>query len=153
MTRTLFIALLLLTAAGSARAADLVVRLDGLPAMPGMIMVGVYGAEDGFVRALELYDSPDGFIRDRGRVAGAALTAGAAVRTVSFSGLTPGRYAVIAFHDANADGRLDKNLLGVPTESYGFSNGAAGFLGPPDFEAAAFAVAEPKREIAIDLGE
>jgi uncharacterized protein (DUF2141 family) len=26
---------------------------------------------------------------------------------------------------------IDKNLLGIPTEQYGFSNNASGFLGSP----------------------
>lgn len=49
----------------------------------------------------------------------------------------PKRIAVAAFHDENADGRLNRSGLGVPTERYGFSNNARGLIGPPRFEEAA----------------
>ena len=41
-------------------------------------------------------------------------------------------------HDANMNGKLDTNLLGIPTEGYGFSNDARGLLGAPSFSAAGF---------------
>ena len=46
----------------------------------------------------------------------------------------PGSYAVIAFHDINSNEKLDTNMLGIPTEPYGFSNDARGTFGEPDFE-------------------
>ncbi len=49
-----------------------------------------------------------------------------------------GRYAVRLFHDINGDGRLQSNMLGLPTEPYGFSNDARLQFGPPSFAAAAF---------------
>jgi uncharacterized protein (DUF2141 family) len=58
----------------------------------------------------------------------------------AFPGLKPGRYAVAVYHDENDNGELDTNLLGIPTEGYGFSNDATGFAGPPDFDAAAVEV-------------
>lgn len=54
--------------------------------------------------------------------------------------LPPGRYAVMAYHDRDADGRLDTLPIGLPTEPYGFSNNARGAFGPPPFSAAAFEV-------------
>lgn len=54
--------------------------------------------------------------------------------------LAPGRYAFFAMHDANGNGDLDRNFLGIPTEDYGFSNGARGVVGPPSFDAAAITV-------------
>jgi uncharacterized protein (DUF2141 family) len=45
--------------------------------------------------------------------------------------LSPGQYAVAAFHDANGNNKLDKNLVGLPTEKYGFSNNVRGSFGPP----------------------
>jgi len=57
-----------------------------------------------------------------------------------FTGLAPGRYALRAFADENGNGKLDTNLMGMPTERYGFSNDAKGNRGAPDFEAAAIGV-------------
>lgn len=39
----------------------------------------------------------------------------------SFHGVRPGLYGVAVFHDENANGRVDVNLLGLPKEGYGFS--------------------------------
>ena len=52
-------------------------------------------------------------------------------------GLPAGRYVVKSFADENGNAKLDTNLLGLPTERYGFSNDARGRMGPPGFDAAA----------------
>lgn len=57
-----------------------------------------------------------------------------------FGGMPAGRYAVKSFADQNGNAKLDTNLIGLPTERYGFSNNARGRMGPPGFDAAAVAV-------------
>ena len=59
--------------------------------------------------------------------------------------------AVAAFHDADGDGELAQNFVGMPTEGYGFSNGARGFMGPPSFEAAAVSVGEGEGEHSVSV--
>jgi uncharacterized protein (DUF2141 family) len=44
--------------------------------------------------------------------------------------------AICAYHDKNDNGRLDKNVFGIPTERYGFSNDPKRGFGPPTFEQA-----------------
>jgi uncharacterized protein (DUF2141 family) len=46
----------------------------------------------------------------------------------------PGQLAISAHHDRNENGELDKNLVGMPTEPYGFSNNPKRGYGPPKFE-------------------
>ena len=48
------------------------------------------------------------------------------------------RIAFAAMHDEDADGELDRDLLGLPQEGYAFSNDVREPFGPPSFEAAAF---------------
>ncbi len=57
---------------------------------------------------------------------------------IEMEGLVPGRYAAAVFHDLNGNGKLDTNLLGVPTEPYGFSNINSAKWGSPDFAEASF---------------
>jgi uncharacterized protein (DUF2141 family) len=45
---------------------------------------------------------------------------------VEVANLPPGKYAILAYCDKNANGKLDETLLGVPKEPYGFSNGKPG---------------------------
>ena len=65
--------------------------------------------------------------------------------------LAPGRYALSAFHDENDNGELDTNLLGIPSEGYGFGNDAGAAFGPPSFEAAAVDVDAASSVTALTL--
>jgi uncharacterized protein (DUF2141 family) len=56
--------------------------------------------------------------------------------SVLLKDLPDGPLALTLFQDANANGRMDMNPMGIPTEPYGFSNNAAGSFGPPKFEQA-----------------
>jgi len=50
--------------------------------------------------------------------------------------------AISAYHDRNDNGRLDKSLIGIPTDRYGFSNNPKRGYGPPKFDQAAMAAPE-----------
>jgi uncharacterized protein (DUF2141 family) len=67
---------------------------------------------------------------------------------VSFTNVSSGKYAVAVFHDKNKSGKLDKNMLGIPTESYGFSNNARETFSAPSFSSASFEV-KKNTEISI----
>lgn len=55
-----------------------------------------------------------------------------------FSRVPKGEYGISAFHDENSNGKLDTNLLGMPTEDYCASRNARGTFGPPSFDDAKF---------------
>lgn len=57
-----------------------------------------------------------------------------------------GKVAIRLFHDTNANGELDTNLLGIPKEGYGFSQNPK-VRGPASFEDAAFEVNGPTSTI------
>jgi uncharacterized protein (DUF2141 family) len=60
--------------------------------------------------------------------------------TCAFEDVAPGTYAVAVVHDENANGRLDKNLFGVPTEGYGVSNNHTYATHGPRWHESTFAV-------------
>jgi len=62
----------------------------------------------------------------------------------------PGRYALVMFHDANANGDLDLGPLG-PKEGYGFSNNIRPFLSAPPLRSALFDVAGAETHVTIRL--
>lgn len=68
-----------------------------------------------------------------------------------FEDIPPGTYALAVIHDENMNGELDANWLGVPTEGYGFSRDAKGFLGAPSFDAASFAYNGQNLNLVIGL--
>jgi uncharacterized protein (DUF2141 family) len=65
------------------------------------------------------------------------------------AGVPDGEYAVMFYHDRNANNRLDRNVFGLPAEPYGFSNNARPRLGPPSFDAVKFPVQGRRTTIEI----
>jgi len=63
----------------------------------------------------------------------------------TFNELAPGQYAIRYYHDENLNGKMDTNLVGKPTEGYGFSNNVIGKFGPPAFEKWLFEVKSDKK--------
>jgi uncharacterized protein (DUF2141 family) len=64
---------------------------------------------------------------------------------VSVPNLSAGKYAVRYYHDENMNGKMETNIIGKPTEGYGFSNNVVGKFGPPAFEKWLFEVNEDKK--------
>jgi uncharacterized protein (DUF2141 family) len=62
--------------------------------------------------------------------------------TIAVRDVPPGSWAVLAYQDANGNGELDRNFIGIPSENYGFSRDARGKFGPPSFEDAVITVRE-----------
>ena len=52
---------------------------------------------------------------------------------LSFTSFAPGTYALVLFHDENANSKLD-TLLGIPREGFGFSRNPTVRFGTPRFE-------------------
>ncbi len=136
--------------APTSRTATLKLIIDGVKSRSGTIMLGLYDRSDGFIAAIKR-GSATGLLIDKERVVGVALRAITGSQSISFSQLPLGRYAVIVYHDENDDGRLDENSWGVPTEGYGFSNNAQGFLSAPSFDAAAVTLSATDKTVAISL--
>lgn len=70
---------------------------------------------------------------------------------VRVTGIPPGTYAVQAWHDANDDGVIDRNFLGLPTEDLGFSRDAPMRFGPPRFDDAAVRIEPGGGRITLTL--
>jgi uncharacterized protein (DUF2141 family) len=107
------------------------------PAVAPPLIITILGmASDNGTCRVALYDSPEAF----NNVSKAALKADLPIHDRKAEWILPGRpkrpIAIAAYHDENANGQLDKNLLGIPNERFGFSNGARESKGPPSYEEA-----------------
>ena len=122
-----------------ALAGDLDLTIGPLKSDTGRVMVAVY-------------DRAASFMKDDQQVVAVMLPARGGSARVVLGNLAPGRYAVSVFHDANGNGKLDKNLVGMPSEPYGFSRDARGNFGPPEFDAAAVELADQPVALTITLG-
>lgn len=92
----------------------------------GRVMGGLYRTADVWLAE----DHADGDCR--------ASIRGGRARCV-FTNVPPGPVAFAGMHDEDGDGEFDRDLLGLPTEGYAFSNDVREPLGPPTFQAASFA--------------
>jgi uncharacterized protein (DUF2141 family) len=70
---------------------------------------------------------------------------------VSFKNLRPGSYAIALLHDANGNGKDDRNFVGMPTEGFGFSRNPTVKLKAPAFGEASVPVAGPATSIKINV--
>jgi uncharacterized protein (DUF2141 family) len=70
---------------------------------------------------------------------------------VTIGDVPAGTWAVLAYQDENANGELDRNLIGIPSENYGFSRDARGRFGPPSFEDAAIPVRDEAMTATVRL--
>lgn len=113
-------------ALAAAAAGELALSFEGL-APRGEVKVAVFADEGGWRARSE-------------PVRSAMLPVAGSKVEVRFSDLPPGSYGVMAYHDRNANGRLDTLPIGLPTEPYGFSNNARGSFGPPSWRSATVAV-------------
>jgi len=109
--RTLAASLLLLVLGLPAWAGDLKVTIAGVRSDSGSVMIGLYDSAEGFDVAIK-HATEAGLLTDKSRLVGAAIRAAAGTQSIIFAQLRPGRYAVIAFHDENNNGRLDESPWG-----------------------------------------
>jgi uncharacterized protein (DUF2141 family) len=65
----------------------------------------------------------------------------------TINNLPAGKYAVRFYHDENMNQTMEKNLVGKPTEGYGFSNNVTGRFSMPPFEKWIFPLDEDKKII------
>lgn len=95
----------------------------------------------GVVRAC-LTDEAKNFPKCAGETHVRRVVATAAVSeiTLRFDNVSAGHYAIALIHDENDNDRMDRAMLMMPKEGYGFSRDAKVVLGPPKFSAAAFEV-------------
>lgn len=85
---------------------------------------------------LSVYDSPERFRKHPLQVVRVS-TLTAQRQPISLL-LPTGSYAISVYQDANANGKIDRNLIGIPTELGGFSNNPRIIMGPPSFKRCAF---------------
>jgi uncharacterized protein (DUF2141 family) len=134
---------------GPARAADACVGEQA--AGSAKLSVAVGGVRGGGEVAVTVYpDDPRRFLAPHGKLMRARVPATSPVTHACFW-LPPGTYALAVYHDANANHAFDRNLLGRPTEAFGFSNDAPVHFALPPFDKVRFGLPPEGRTLAISL--
>lgn len=105
----------------SEKTCDLTIVITNLKKSYGMIRIGIYDKKENFPKIGKEYKKLS------------VKVDGKDFRYV-VKDLPAGNYAVALYHDSNSDGTCNANIIGVPTESYGFSNNIKPFLSAPSFQ-------------------
>lgn len=137
LIRWLLLGCLLVSASVQADTNRLIVNLQGVRDATGNLRASLYQQEEGFRKedkALRVLSVP----------------AQAGNIQLVFDGLPSGRYAFMAYHDENADQKLNLRFGMFPTEGYGLSNNPK-VMGPPKFADSAFDVTGTETNIDIKL--
>ncbi|MRX06383.1 DUF2141 domain-containing protein [Pseudoduganella sp. FT25W] len=126
----------LFAAALPAYAADLIIHVDGVASAEGDVKVAIYNSAGTFL------GKP---------LRGVAAPAQAGAVELKVTGLPAGEYAFAVYHDANGNDKMDRNMVGMPTEDYAFSNNAMGKKGAPRFEDARIVLPESGATATVNL--
>jgi uncharacterized protein (DUF2141 family) len=113
--------------------------------------VEVSGVEPGkgFV-FLGLYDKEKGFLDNESQIATAKVKATENKVVYTFKNLPDGDYAIAVYQDLNNNGKCDKNMIGYPTEGFGFSQNYKPRLSAPSFDQVKIAINQyTKASIAL----
>ena len=97
----------------------LLIVVDGVDGIKGNLMVG-------------LYNSAGSHMKETAYAFKVAVTE--SIMEIKVDDIKDGEYSIAVYHDVNDNGKMDSGLFGIPTEKYGFSNNAKGFMGAPSFE-------------------
>jgi outer membrane protein len=118
--------------------ATLSVLVNGLKSNQGVVRLALFNSESSYTKKTKPFRSARVAIEDKG--------AQWIVNDLPF-----GEYALSWYQDENANGKLDTNPVGIPTEPFGFSNNPRASIGPPKYAQARFIVDEPKVSVQTSV--
>lgn len=98
----------------------------------GQLLVGLFNKESGFLKPGRQY------LQKKIKVTGAA-------QQLTFENLPSGQYSIAVYQDENTNGTFDTNVLGIPTERFGFTNNVRPKLSAPTFSQTRISVQKDTR--------
>lgn len=125
-------------AADQQGASDLTLIITGMKNNSGYVNIAIADSEAGFIEKDKAY------MQIRTRIHGPEAS-------MVLKGLPRREYAISVFHDENGNNTLDRNMMGIPKELYGFSNNARGKFGPPPYGMSRFSLQSDAQTVRIIL--
>lgn len=132
--------ILLISLKSFAQQGNLHVQVDGIRNAKGNILLSIYNQKDKFMgdpKTKAIYNAVGKI--EHGKT------------SFIFKNIPLGQYAISLLHDENKNEKMDKNLLGIPKEGYGFSNNITLKFGPPSFEETKFNFNKSEQNIHISM--
>jgi len=125
------------TRAQSGGPGTIILKVTGLHSEKGQVRIAVFNSSETWLGEHPVYSS--------------TIKVDSQSVTWKLDDVPYGDYGIAAFHDENSNGKMDKNLLGIPKETYGFSNNLTVILRAPKWEKGKVAVRNPITEISIEV--
>ncbi len=117
-------------------AADVTVNFAGVNTLSGQLYLAVYASEED--------------MKSRKAIQSQIITVHNADQKAVLADLPSGHYGVMVFQDLDGNRDLNTNLIGIPTEPYGFSTNPR-VMGPPSFSDIQFDVATTPIHLTINM--
>ena len=117
--------------------ATVILKVTGLRSEKGQVKIAVFNSSEKWLGEQPIYSS--------------TINVDSQTVTWRINDVPYGDYGVAVFHDENSNGKIDKNVLGIPLEPYGFSNNVKITFGPPKWEEAKFTVKGSTAEFSIGV--
>jgi uncharacterized protein (DUF2141 family) len=120
---------------------------------PYSMQISVLGVRDarGTITVDVHDDDPAKFLKSGGKLARLRVPAMEGETRFCVTVPKAGVYALAIYHDRNANTKLDKNFIGLPSEPFGLSNNPPLRLAMPKHRDSAFEVNGPRTPVVVDL--
>lgn len=117
---------------------NLIITVDNINKTKGTIWIGLYDSADNYlIKEKSILKKID--VKQKG------------ASQLVVDNLPFGTYAVALFHDINANGEMDKNLLGIPSEPYAFSKKPKSKWRIPKFDEVKFNFSKDRQQLKTKL--
>lgn len=120
----------------SAHAADITVEFTGITDVSGELYVAVYPSATA--------------MKQHAAIQSQVVAVHSPTPRIVLADLPEGHYGIMVFQDLDGNRDLNSNMLGIPTEPYGFSTNPQ-VMGPPSFEDIRFDVTASNQVITISM--
>jgi uncharacterized protein (DUF2141 family) len=112
--------------------------INNLKSPTAPVIVGAYGSDNEF---------PD----PKGQLKEYKFTPNGNQLVAKITNLKFGVYALAIYQDVNSNGKIDKNLIGIPTEPYAFSNNYKPKVKAPNFDNCKFEYDSKSNTVTMNL--
>ena len=119
----------LLTGFVSGEKPQLTIKIENIEVLEGDIKIAVFNKSEEFLKQDYIFKKYKKAVKS-------------STETIIIDDLPKGEYAFILYHDENGDGKLNRNMFGIPREPFAFSNNVKPKLAKPTFEECKFSLEE-----------
>ncbi|MEO0339347.1 MAG: DUF2141 domain-containing protein [Bacteroidota bacterium] len=116
------------------------ISVENIKVAEGMIWVGLYRSEEDFL------------IKEKAILVGINVEKEGQMK-ITMPNLDYGEYAMAIFHDLNNNGEMDRNLVGIPSEPFAFSQKLKSKFKIPKFEDVKFTFEQDQQVLNTTLNK